>query len=315
MYTLDDFTNISFKGFSVKLPNETIQLINNLTEQVGSPTYIKTPVFEKKESKEFKDGGTDYSVFRKKRRTRNNPEIVNDEDWESLRSFQATKMEQKIGIDLQFDQIRSCLNKMTDKNYQEQSSKIIEILNGLVEEKTSEQDMNKIGNAIFEVASNNRFYSKIYADLYTQLIGKFEIMGFIFDENLKSFLELFDSVECIDPEKDYDGFCKNNLKNERRKALSTFFVNLHTNQMIPKEKILEITNNLMVQVYDLMNRENKKSEVEEMTENIALLYTKEIFEGDMEMYQKIETLAKSKSKNFLSLSNKAIFKYMDLIDM
>ena len=314
MYTLDDFTNISFKGFSVKLPNETIQLIQSLAEQVGSPTYIKTPVFEKKEPREHRDD-TDYSVFRKKRRGRNHVETVNDEDWENLRSFQATKIEQKVGIDIQFDQIRSCLNKMSDKNYNEQSSKIIEILNGLVEEKTTEEDMNKIGNAIFEVASNNRFYSKIYADLYTQLIHDFEIMGMIFEENLKSFLELFDTIECVDPAKDYDGFCKNNLKNEKRKSLSTFFVNLHMNKMIPKQKIVEITNNLMSQVYDFMNQENKKSEVEEMTENIALLYTKEIFEGDVEMFKKIETLAKSKSKDFLSLSNKAIFKYMDMIDM
>jgi len=311
MYTLENFTDISFKGFSVKLPNETIHLIQSLAEQVGSPTYIKTPVFEKKEPREIKE---DFSVFRKKQRGRKT-DVVNDEDWENLRAFQATKIEQKVGIDAQFDLIRSCLNKLTDKNYNEQSSKIVEILNGVVEEKTTEQDMNKIGNAVFEVASNNRFYSKIYADLFTLLIRDFEIMGDIFEENLKSFLELFDHVECVDPEKDYDGFCKNNLKNERRKALSQFFVNLQLNGIIAKEKIVEITNNLMRQVYDFIQQENKKSEVEEMTENIAILYTKEIFEGDQEMFGKIEALAKSKSKNYLSLSNKAIFKYMDMIEM
>lgn len=75
-------------------------------------------------------------------------------------------------------------------------------------------------------------------------------------------------------EKDYDGFCRNNLKNEKRKALSAFFVNLHNNGMIPKDKMVEIANNLLVQVYDFLNQSNKKSEIEEMTENIAILHTR-----------------------------------------
>ncbi len=313
MYTLQDFTDITFKGFSVQLPNETIQLITSLTDKVGSPTYIKTPVFEKKMTNENQECSV-YSVFRKKRKTKNT-EIVNDENWESLRSFQATKMEQKVGIEGYFDQIRSCLNKMSDKNYDEQSSKIFEILNTLVENNTSQEDMNKIGNAIFEVASNNRFYSKIYADLYTKLINEFELMGQIFNDNLNSFLELFNHIECVDPDKDYDGFCKNNVKNERRKALSSFFVNLYNNQMISKSKIIEITCNLINQVYSFINEENKKSEVEEMTENIAILYNKTIFEKDDDIIcDKIEFLAKSKPKNYVSLSNKAIFKYMDMVD-
>ena len=314
MYTLQDFTDITFKGFSVQLPNDTIQLINLLAEQVGSPSYIKTPVFEKRESKE-NNNSHDYSIFRKKRKIKNNMETMSDQNWESIRSFQATKMEYKNGIDAQFDQIRSCLNKMSDKNYEEQTSKILVILNALVEEKTSEEDMRKIGNAIFEVASNNRFYSKIYADLYTKLIKDFEVMGQIFNDNLLTFLELFNNIQCVDPDKDYDAFCKNNLKNEKTKALSTFFINLYNNEIISKKQIMDITNNLMTQVNVLVYLENKKSDVEEMTENIAILFNKKLFGHDESFYKKIELLANSKSKDYLSLSNKAIFKYMDMIDM
>jgi predicted phosphodiesterase len=72
--------------------------------------------------------------------------------------------------------------------------------------------------------------------------------------------------------------------------------------------------------------ENKKNEVEELTETIANLYKKELYEGDDdgECYEKIEgfniseiivKIANSKVKDYKSLSNKALFKFMDLIDM
>lgn len=48
MYTLKDFTNITFDGFDFTLPEATLALISELSLEVGSPSYIKTPVFQKK---------------------------------------------------------------------------------------------------------------------------------------------------------------------------------------------------------------------------------------------------------------------------
>ena len=149
MYTLQDFTNITFGGFDIKLPDETIQIITELATQVGSPTYIRTPTFQKRENNGVGFGlGTSNGIgnglgtsngtsagfgcdnsFKKKKRGNRVSEVLNDDDWESLRSFQATEIVQKAGLDAQIDNIRSSLNKMTDKNYNEQSGKIVEILN------------------------------------------------------------------------------------------------------------------------------------------------------------------------------------------
>ena len=64
-------------------------------------------------------------------------EVVNDEDWEALRSFHTTKIEQKVGIEVEIDLIRSYLNKMTDKNFADMKNKIFEILNQMfIELKT-----------------------------------------------------------------------------------------------------------------------------------------------------------------------------------
>ena len=80
---------------------------------------------------------------------------------------------------------------------------------------------------------------------------------------------------------------------------------------------------MMYKIYNFINENDKKNEVDELTENIIILYKKELFDGsikyelidDMTINQIIEKFAHSKSKNYLSMTNKSIFKYMDLIDM
>lgn len=49
-YNLNDFKVIISGGFDVTLPDFTISTINELANQVGSPTYIRTPIFQKLES-------------------------------------------------------------------------------------------------------------------------------------------------------------------------------------------------------------------------------------------------------------------------
>lgn len=313
-YTLQDFSNIKFEGFNIKLNENTIKIITELALQVGSPTYIKTPNFIKKEN----TGRVDYSI--KKKYGKNNMEF--DDNWETIRSFQATKIEQRVGIDVQIDLIRSSLNKMSDKNYAEQYEKIKDILNVLIEENTNSEDMMRVGNAIFEIASNNRFYSKLYADLYSNLIQNFDIMKNIFENNLNAFMELFKTIEHVNPEENYDKFCKVNKDNEKRKALSLFFVNLMNNQIIPPSKILEIMHDLLTQVYTLINEKNKVNEVDEMIENISIFYNKKLLSShpskkidDLSIVEVLQKLACSKSKTYLSLSNKSIFKCMDIIEM
>lgn len=313
-YTLQDFINIAFDTFDFSLPNETIELINKLSREVGSPTYIKTPIFQKKE-------GKDVNMLNFKRKKNMNAKGV-EEDWDTIRSFQTTKLEQKVGLDVQIDLIRSYLNKMTDRNFMDIKNKIIELLDKLIEDGIEKEDITKIGENIFEIATNNRFYSKLYADLYSELIEKYEVMKTLFENSLNTYMEMFNNIEYVDATQDYDKFCKINKINENRKSVSTFFVNLMLNSIISKEIINKLTVSLFKQVYTLIYVDNKKNEVDELVENIAILYRKEIVtlfnseivEGES-LFELITKLAHSKSKNFASLSNKSIFKFIDLIEM
>ena len=169
-YTLQDFTNIIFDGFEIKIPDETLGIITELALQVGSPTYIRTPIFVKKSNI---TNETPNNMDLKNKKRNRNMEVVNDDDWETIRTFQTTVIEKKQGIEAQIDLVRAALNKMSDKNYIDSSTKIIDILDLLIKNDTPISEMTNIGNAIFELASNNRFFSKLYADLYCTLIDKY----------------------------------------------------------------------------------------------------------------------------------------------
>jgi hypothetical protein len=316
LYSINDFNTITDQGFDFKMPQDTIKLINDLASQVGSPTYIKTPLFNKKESIVSTGGGIGggggggTSIIKKKSKA---IEIFGDEAWESVRNFQPTKLDQTDLV----NEIRTILNKLTDKNYKEQVTNII----AKIDLAKDEEEFNKISICIFEIASNNRFYSKIYAELYTKLIKKYTIFMTTFNSSLSTFLELFNNIEYTDSSVDYDKFCKNNKDNEKRKALSAFFVNLTLNKIIPQDQLFEITCNLMTTLLTYITEPNKKNEVNEIADNIAILFEKALFENDkclilingQTIYEVISLLANSKQT--ASLSSKTIFKFMDLIDM
>jgi hypothetical protein len=98
------------------------------------------------------------------------------------------------------------------------------------------------------------------------------------------------------------------------------------NGVIKKERILTIIKNLLSQVKTYISKENKKNEVDEITENISILYKKELFEEEdfenpeleingAKINDFIEVLANSKIKNYLSFTNKSLFKFMDMVEM
>jgi hypothetical protein len=334
-YKLIDFETITFNGFDFSIPEETVQLISMLSMEVGSPTYIKTPVFQKKDNtnnvfvpSSSKSANVNTQPPNRKRRGGKNCDVSND-DWETIRTFQVTNIEQHVGVDAEMDKIRNCLNKLTDKTFTDMKTQIIDILNSLDDISTDE--MTRIGNIIFEIASNNKFYSKLYADIYTELIKSFDIMEQIFQVNYNTYLLLFDNIEYVDSEKDYNKFCVINKQNESRRAISTFFINLSLNGIIDSKNILSILKNLLETVLTRIEQENNKNEVDELTENIAILYNKHIIQlfekhyqcsinncpelyvnGDT-IIQTIKKLSEIKVKCYPSMSSKTIFKFMDMV--
>ena len=325
-YTLDNINSILFNGFEYKLTEDTLEIISNLALQVGSPDYVKTPIFKKRENPMKTEGVKELSPgFKKSGKRGKSTEIINNDNWEAIRSFQTTKIEEKVGIEAQIDSIRALLNKITDKNYIDMRNKIIESIDKVIREGIPLEELLRLSNAIFDIASANRFFSKMYADLYSDLSIKYEILKTAYESNLEIFTSLFNNVEYVDPQVNYDKFCEINKTNEKRKALASFYLNLMNNGIIPKIKIIEITRNILNQICKFILIDDKKNQVDELTETFAILYKKDLYDdAEVEEYNEIDGfaiseiidhIAKSKVKDYKSLTNKSLFKFMDLIDM
>lgn len=323
-YSLDIINDIIFHGFEYSIPEETMKIISELALQVGSPDYVKTPVFAKRENPMKSDAPVQNHRDNRKKKGRAN-EIISDDDWNAIRNFQATKIEEKTGVNAHIDSIRVLLNKLTDKNYIDMVNKITDELNKMIEDNISEEEFGHVSSIIFDIASTNRFYSKIYAELYADLSTKYSVVKATYEAQLQKFTDLFNNIEYVDADKDYDRFCEINKVNEKRKALASFYINLMLNGVISKKEIMTITRNLLANVYEFIQLEDKKNEVDELTETVSLLYKKELYdEDDGEEYNLIEgftikeiveKVANSKVKDYKSLTNKSLFKFMDLIDM
>ena len=117
-YSITEYDKITNAGFICNLSQETLDIISKLSEQVGAPTYIKTPIFLKKESRSIGDvgggigivaGGAGGNGFKK---FKNKPSEITDDDWDAIRAFQTTQKHVSEGIQKNVDNIRGFLNLM-----------------------------------------------------------------------------------------------------------------------------------------------------------------------------------------------------------
>ena len=337
-YSIQDINNIILNGFEYKLDEQIVEVISKLTSEVGSPTYIKTPNFQKqntevdenkrKNSKpvhKIAKNNIDDSYRRKKQNK--NSEFIKDDDWETIRTFSTTKIDQHEGIDIIIDTIRSDLNKMSIKTYDEINNNVNNTIDLLLSQNNNENNVNneefiKISNIIFDIVSSNRFYSKLYAKLYSILLSKYDFINEIFKEKLKTFMNILDTIQYVSPDENYDLFCKINNDNEKRKAVTAFIVNLVIYKVVSINKIEELLLELLEKLNNLIKEENKKFIVDEYIELIFILYDKELFslpdinsENNEKILNNIKLLASVKVKTYPSLTSKSIFKLMDIVEM
>lgn len=322
-YTLGDFNRIGYDGFQVTLPEPVIVEINELVRKVGAPNYIRTPVFQKIGKNDIGNALNKKKAAKFKDRERER--VENHEEWERIKKFQATKVDEKSNLDNKISNIRSELNKLTDKNTADVCENLLSILKKIEEtEDIAEHPtiFNNIGNTLFEIASTNIFFSRIYADVYAALCSEYEHFYSIVETNYITYIESFSNIEDTSPEKDYNTFCRVTKLNDNRRALSSFYLNLYCSGVFPFEKIQHVVMFLMNKICDSIADKEQAYIVDEYTENIAILYSQDMEYSDdvllsngKTILDTITTYATSKNKNtdFPGLSAKCSFKYMDII--
>ena len=300
-YTLSEFKGYESQNITNELHPDVIEKINRIAKRVGAPSYQKTPVFKR-------------NHYHKKSIKKEN---ITSADWETIRNFKKTKLEKNTeGIEAQMDKIRSCLNKLTDKTYDLMFDEIKYIMKDINKEENKDS-FEKIGVAIFEIGSFNKFWSRLYARLYKDLIGIYPFMKDICVKNFQSFKELFKTINYCDANEDYNKFCEYNKENEKRRALSSFFVICADLDIIDKTEMTKIIVDFIGGVKQDITKEGKLNNVEEMVQNISIMITAgKGFLKDLEQFnyilQEIEQFSNMNHKKYPSLSSKIVFKFMDL---
>ena len=289
VYKISDFKNIEVNNTINELNIESISVINAISKRVGSTTYRKTPVFrKKKQEKEVIVNGT---VFKK------------------------TKFINKLDEDeINLDKIRESLNKLTQKNYEQISKEIIMNIKHFIYSK-NKIILVSIGKSIFDISSVNKFWVKLYAKLYNELIQNFPIMKEICIKNFESYMSLFNNIEVVD-EKDYDNFCKVNKTNEKRRSLTDFYTKLFCFDILSVDNMFSIMTELIKKMK--VETENENIEImEEVFENINIILSnigKNIKNNNKYNYITEEIIDIYNTIDSSGISKKLIFKLSDLFE-
>ena len=325
-YNMEDYNAIKSIPIDYQLPSSVMDIINTLNTEFSAAQY-------QPDAPPHNGGGQrvvyDVNHFENRRANKfANHRKPAEAAWEREKTveFVATKIVKKEGIEKKINDIRICLNKITNKNYEVHRDAIVTYMNEIVEEFSDSDsddvntDLHKIATTIFEIASTNKFYSEMYAILYKELMGKYpifkDIVGTFFNT---SYLECINAIKCVDQKENYDAFCLNNKENDKRKATTVFIVNLLKQGILGEDEIIRLATILLEKVVQQVDDPNKLPEVEEITENIFLLVPPtapllKSVDGWNSIVAKITAFSQYKVKEHVSLSSRVIFKYKDIVD-
>jgi hypothetical protein len=353
--------------------NDNTSNINNYDRYRDNKEYIKT------------------THNKHNRNKKKNPKPLSDAEWETLRTFEKTKIvKNEEGIQKDINKIRTEMNKLTKDNYEDIKIEVMDKLEILIEELgqideevgtgTDDTDIDKnkyenykndslceVGKAIFNLSASNGFYAELYAKLYGELVKKFKVMKSVLDKNKEEFTELFEKFEHVNPDDDYEKFCEINEYNEKRRSIVKFMAYLMKYYCISLATTYTYIYKLMKIFIENMDIDEKEVICEEVSELIYIilsvvnqeLYDYEIYDSDCEdenidiesifeenindldncndinndninsesniskikelymhnIYKVIKVLSEKKARSYKSLTNKSIFKMMDIIEL
>lgn len=294
-YNLSQFSAIKS---NYELPDTIMDILRNLENEMG-----------------ILSGGvsSEQAVNSQPRLRKKKPMGNSDMEWETLRNFKATVLEKKSGS---MDDIRICLNKISIKNYATNRDQILEYIRSLKEDQQDE--FRQIAETVFQIASTNKFFSELYAKLYKELCDQYDVYKNILTDFVESFVKTkMQTIEYVDPSTNYDAFCAYNKSNDARKACSAFIVNLLKQGLVGLDTFTSMILEIMDTLRKNIDLEGKVNEVDELTENLYIFITesKDILKDTTHpIYTAVKEFASIKSKQKPSLSSRAIFKFMDMVD-
>ena len=303
-YSIADFVKISNDGIVYTIDSSVLNIIQQLSNQVGSHEYARTAKFDEKRSRET------FDVKRHGGRTHHDKEF----------EIKIGTKQQLIKKDTEVhaDTIRKLLNKITTKTYNDLFPVLILEFDKILE--LQDDDKRGISMLVLSIVSETSFYSDMYAMLYTYLLEHYDFLREEMNNRVNTFKQWVGEITYYNPDTDYDLFCKNNKTNLKRKSVGVFLVNLAKLKVVEVETVCDIIVHIQEIIMTNLDEENKSEIIVELSEiagDMIIAGKKFLHKSKLwnTIIGNINTLSSKRPKEHKSLSTKAIFKNMDLNDV
>lgn len=300
-YNLDDFSNIASNLNKHVLSEEVLLVYDKLLKDLNINTHVIEHDLKEKKYKRIKNNKSELLLSGKKVEFKQK-EVTEKTDYEKIMT-----------------NIRGSLNKLSTKNYDTQ----LELLKTSLEELSNLNDESfliECSNHFFDVASKNKFYSEIYADLYKELSVLYPIFEEHKDQFIVDCMEKLDTITYVDETQDYEGFCRNNKQNEIRRSMNTFLINLYKKEQCNIQNILRMITSILDKIEINRTTLSQVHVIEELTENLYIFVSelvvvlKQHTTWDAILNQ-ITEYTKIKVSDYPGLNTRIKFKFMDILDI
>ena len=304
MYTLAFYETMCVQPSIYTLPQINLDNINALHQHMGVhniPVKVKA---------------TDNPLRRQKQE--------NMENWKKREEFKATVIAKKEGYENLLGELKKFLNKLTTANYDTQVESIIETVKSIIalddDDEKIQAALTQTTEVILQVACSNKYYSALYAKLYMRLVDIHEQFleekGRICDK----FLTALQEIEIVDPNVNYDRFCIVNKKNDERRAMMLFIINLYKMSGCTMDELSSIVIKIDEMIHNHVSESSFVEYTNELTEIMNIFVTNMVSEIKTNkewvfVKDRIVDYSKYKTKNYPGMSSRTIFKYMDMVDL
>jgi len=316
-YNMSEFERIG--RINYELPENVLVSIRTLCSLVGyaettQNTYINqynanapsTTTVQKK------SGGSGRQLGSKKPKETNN-------EWKRP-VFKATVFAEVDDTQALINDIRVGLNKIKEANCDENIAMFIEKIDKIQESIDFGDDceltdkMQQVFDTIYTICISNKMFSKIYATVLVRLCQNYSShFNEMLETKMVEFLATMQNIVDVNANDNYDAFCEFTAKNTTRKNMTNLFCEIAKfgeYENIQVATIVKMTTDLLNQILESVELVEKQKEVEEITENIVIIFShfeKELKEQFKSIFEQLSSLKKP------GLTSRTRFKYMDFV--
>jgi len=242
----------------------------------------------------------------------------NADNWKKREVFKATVVSKLEGIAQIIGDIKKHMNKLTLKNYDDNSNEIIELTDTLLE--TDSECIHQIIDILVSVSCNNKYYSNLYAKIYMTMIDKHEFFTVGKTNIINDYLQELTNIYTVDSTVDYDKFCESNKINEKRRARLLFITHLYKEGGYDNNDLLRIINEIDQMMNDKKTDKMNTELINELSEDINVFVTNMVdpIKSNTDftfILDNVRTYTICNTTEYPGVSSRVKFKYMDMLDL